>query len=85
MHPHAPKTSSTPRHNADGTQTEEDRQLVNLLLRNAQQQEKLRSVCDESGHVRFSFSEIMTLLCLLPLYWAYSLATRRTAEAQEKI
>lgn len=77
----APKTTH---HDADGTETEDNRQLVNRLLENAQREVRAEApvAVEETRH---SVLEIAVLICFIPFYWLYSLATRRTAEEYESL
>jgi hypothetical protein len=65
-------------HDADGTDAENNRQLVNLLLENAQRETGAATagLVEDDRPVRHSVLEIAVLICFVPLYWAYSLATR---------
>ncbi|MBB3966833.1 hypothetical protein [Rhizobium metallidurans] len=80
----APKTTH---HDADGTETEDNRQLVNRLLENAQREVRgeAQVVADETPKARHSVLEIALLVCFIPFYWLYSLATRRTADEYESL
>jgi hypothetical protein len=80
----APKTTQ---HDADGTETEDNRQLVNRLLENAQREVRAeaRVTVEEVRQTRHSVLEIVVLVCFIPFYWLYSLATRRTAETYESL
>ncbi|WP_283194072.1 hypothetical protein [Rhizobium sp. AN80A] len=80
----APKTIH---HDADGTETEDNRQLVNRLLENAQREVRgeVQTVADDTPKARHSVLEIAVLVCFIPFYWLYSLATRRTAEEYESL
>ncbi len=77
----APKTTH---HDADGTETEDNRQLVNRLLENAQREVRAE-VPVAVEETRHSVLEIAVLVCFIPFYWLYSLATRRTAEKYESL
>ncbi|WP_111562982.1 hypothetical protein [Rhizobium sp.] len=80
----APKTTH---HDADGTETEDNRQLVNRLLENAQREVRAEApvAVEEVRQTRHSVLEIAVLICFIPFYWLYSLATRRTAEKYESL
>jgi hypothetical protein len=78
---------NTAHHDADGTEREDNRQLVNRLLENAQREVRAEApvVVEDVRETRHSVLEIAVLVCFIPFYWLYSLATRRTAENYESL
>lgn len=72
---------------ADGSELEENRQLRKLLLDNAvKSNDRTASLRTEKpSGVTTTAIEVLVVLALAPLFWAFSLATHRGAEEHQDL